>query len=343
MIVRVRGVKKTRSPAGRVYYYHRATKARIKAKPNTTEFAAEVARLDKRSAVVLPQCGTFGALVAAYRASPEFRKLADRTRSDYQSVLDWLRGIDGMPIIQLDGPAMLAIRDRAFAQRRRRFANHVVQVLGTILNWGRPRNLSAGNPLIGMRNIKIARPRDLPRANRPWSDAETATVLEAAAGGLRLALALACYAGMRGGDIVRVTWAIYDGKTLEWRQGKTGDPVWLPALPELRAILDEAKRIAPTIVTSAYGRPWTEAGLRKAFRTLILRLERNRKIAPGLTLHGRRHTLGDELANLGADPRMIQAVLGHRSIAASLHYSAGADRRRAATAAVALLETRRQK
>jgi len=302
MIVRVRGVKRTRSAAGRVYYYHRATKNRIKAKPNAAEFAAEVARLDKGSAAVLPQAGTFGGLVAAYRAAPEFQKLADRTRSDYQSVLDWLRGIDRMPIIQLDGPAMLAIRDRAFAQRRRRFANHVVQVLGTILNWGRPRNLSAGNPLIGMRNIKIARPRDLPRANRPWTDAETTTVLEAAAGGLRLALALACYAGMRGGDIVRVTWAIYDGKTLEWRQGKTGDPVWLPALPELRAILDEAKPIAPTIVTSAYGRPWTEAGLRKAFRTLILRLARDRKIAPGLTLHGRRHTLGEPRCRPPNDP-----------------------------------------
>jgi integrase len=157
------------------------------------------------------------------------------------------------------------------------------------------------------------------------------------------ALALACYAGMRGGDIVRVTWTIYDGKTLEWRQGKTGDPVWLPALPDLREILDEATRIAPTIVTSTYGRPLTEAGLRKAFRTLILRLERDQKIAPGLTLHGRRHTLGDELANLGADPRMIQAVLGHRSMAASLHYSAGADRRRAASAAVELLEKRPRK
>jgi integrase len=76
---------------------------------------------------------------------------------------------------------------------------------------------------------------------------------------------------------------------------------------------------------------------------LILRLERARKITPGPTLHGRRHTLGDELANLGADPRMIQAVLGHRSMAASLHYSAGADRRRAASATVELLEKRPRK
>jgi integrase len=81
---------------------------------------------------------------------------------------------------------------------------------------------------------------------------------------------------------------------------------------------------------------------RKAFRTLILRLEKEGRIAPGLTLYGRRHTLGDALADLGAEPRMIQAVLGHRSMPASLHYSAGADRKRAAAAAVHLLETNRE-
>src|SRR5262245_59177717 len=147
MIIRMRGVKKTRSAAGKVYLYDRVTKTRLRSKPNTPEFAAEIAEARKRAVTgskSLP--GTFGALVAAYRASPEFQKLAERTRSDYQSVLNWLHGIGGMPVVQLDGPALLAIRDRAFGQRKRRFANHVLQVLGTILNWGRPRNLSLGNP-----------------------------------------------------------------------------------------------------------------------------------------------------------------------------------------------------
>jgi integrase len=182
----------------------------------------------------------------------------------------------------------------------------------------------------------------LPRANRPWSDDEAAAIFDAAWPGLKLALGLAYYAGMRGGDICRVTWSIYDGERLEWKQGKTGDVVWLPALSELRALLDAAPRIATTIATNSYNRPMTEAGLRKAFRLLILRLLNEGKVLPGLTLHGCRHTLGDELANLGADPRMIQAMLGHRSMSASLHYSQGADRKGRATAAVHLLETRRK-
>lgn len=332
MIVRVHGIKKVRAASGKVYYYDRATKERI-----------DPERLRSPQRARGKGLGTVGALVTAYKASPEFAQLAERTRSDYQHVFDWLKGIDGMPVSQLDGAAMLAIRDKAFEQKKRRFANHVTQVIGTVMNWGRPRKLSSGNPLAGQRGIKIARPKEMPRANRPWSNAEAEAVLSAAAGGLKLGIALAVFAGMRGGDIVRVTWSIYDGQNLEWRQGKTGDPVWLPALTELRQLLGNAERVAPTIVTSVYGRPLTEAGLRKAFRTLILRLQRAGKVAPGLTLHGRRHTLGDNLADLGADPRMISAVLGHRHVASSATYTAGADRKRAAAAAVHLLETERER
>jgi integrase len=258
-------------------------------------------------------------------------------------VFDYLCDIDGMPLVQLDGPALLLLRDRAFAQRKRRFTNHVMQVLATIMNWGKVRRLSLGNPLAGERGIKIPRPRDLPRANRPWSDDETEALISAAHGGLKLAIVLAAYTGMRGGDIVWVTWSIYNGQRVEWKQNKNGDIVSLPALSKLRAVLDAAPRVAPTIVTNTYDRPMTEAGLRKAFRMLVLRLLREGKVLPGLTLHGGRHTLGDELADLGADPRMIQAVLGHRSMSASLIYTQGADRKRAAAAAVHLLETHRER
>lgn len=346
MIVRVRGVKRVRNPkTGRVYFYHRKTGERITAAPGTNAFAAEIARLD---AMPRPsperqkaKSGTLGGLITAYRESVEFDRLADRTRTDYLSVLDYLAPLDDMPLLQLDSAAVIGIRDKAFRQRKRRFANHVLQVLGTILNWGRPRNLAPKvNPAAGL--PKIPRPREMPRANRPWSDSETDAVLSAATGGLRVAIALAVYAGMRGGDIVRVTWAAYDGAALTWRQGKTGAEVWLPCLPELRAILDAIPRTATTIATRQDGRPSTEAGLRKAFRTLILRLMKEEKVGEGLTLHGRRHTLGDALMGLGAELAHVQAILGQKSIAAAQHYSAGASRRRAATAGIALLANARR-
>jgi integrase len=338
MIVRLRGIKKARAK-GRVYYYHRGTGTRLPDDPRSAAFIEAVARLEAAPRTAsAAKAGTLGALIAAYRTSPECRRLADRTRHDYELVFNYLKPLDGMPLLQLDSAAVIGIRDKAFEQKKRRFANHVLQVLGTILNWGRPRKLApATNPAIGI--PKLPRPRDLPPANRDWSDEETDAVLGAANGGLKVAVSLAIYAGMRGGDIARVTWSAYNGTVLEWKQGKTGAEVWLPCLPELKRILEAAPRTATTIATQRNGRPMTEAGLRKAFRTLILRLMRQGSVAPGLTLHGRRHTLANQLTDRGADPRMVQAVLGHKSMAASLHYSNRADRRRAATAAVHLLTT----
>lgn len=338
-VVRLSGVNKV-TAKGRVYYYHRKSGVRLKAEFGTPAFFIELERLNAPPAGpprAQQRAGSWGALVMAYRASPEAARLAARTRSDYEKVFDWLAPLDALPLLQLDSAAVIEIRDRAFRQKKRRFANYALQVMGTVLAWGRPRNLApANNPAFGI--AKIPRPRDLPRANRPWSELEQQTVMEAATGGLRLAIALGMYAGMRIGDAAAVTWSIYDGKNLEWRQGKTGDTVWMPADHRLKALLDPTTRTATTIVTGQTGRPLKESGLAKAFRTLILRLERAGQVGPGLTFHGMRHTAGNTLADLGADPRMIQALLGQRSMAAALHYSDRASRRRAATAAVHLLE-----
>jgi integrase len=83
--------------------------------------------------------------------------------------------------------------------------------------------------------------------------------------------------------------------------------------------------------------PRQVATLRKEFRQLIALLEAENQIAPGLTFHGLRTTAAKNLADLGADVRAIQAMLGHRSASMALHYSREADTRRAASAAIEIL------
>ncbi len=95
-----------------------------------------------------------------------------------------------------------------------------------------------------------------------------------------------------------------------------------------------------TIVTGATGQPWHEGTLRKNFRDLIVRLLADGWVRPGLTFHGLRTTAAKNLADLGADVRAIQAMLGHRSPAMAFHYSRGAEQKRAAQAAVVILENR---
>lgn len=344
MVIRMRGIKRVRSK-GRVYFYHRASKTRLTAPPGSAAFIAEVRALDeaaRRETRQQPRtgylAGSWGELVAAYRAAPEFSRLALRTRSGYDEALAWLAPLDDMPLLQLTPATCLQIRDRAFAQRARHFANYTLRIMSIVLGWGRPRGFIADNPAHGV--PKIARPRSAPKANRAWTDEECAAVLAAATGPLRIGIALGMYAGMRGGDVARAAWSSYDGTAIAWRQSKTGEPVWLPAHRELRAILDAAPRRATTMVAGAWGRSWKASTLQRQFRALVRSLEREGKVGPGLTFHGLRSTAGKNLADLGADVRAIMAMLGHRTAAMALHYSSEADRERAAKTAVTFLERR---
>lgn len=100
----IKGLNKVKAK-GRIYYYHRATRKRIRAEFGTSAFLAEVETLncyggtqgvDRR-----PHArGTLGALVTAYRSSPEFLGLASRTKAGYCSLSRWLSSLCRRPAIR---------------------------------------------------------------------------------------------------------------------------------------------------------------------------------------------------------------------------------------------------
>jgi integrase len=65
---------------------------------------------------------------------------------------------------------------------------------------------------------------------------------------------------------------------------------------------------------------------------LVRKLEAEGKVRPNLTFHGLRHRAGKLLADRGADPRTIAALLGHKTLQMAAHYSEEADRKRRAVA-----------
>src|SRR5215469_8410490 len=132
--IRVPGVKVYKS-RGKLYAYHRKTGQRIRAPFGTAAFLAEIERLDK-SRPPEPKPGTLGALIHAYRRSPEFLELADRTRRDYQKVFDYLQPLDDDPVLMMISAQVIEIRDAAFQAHKRRFANYVVQVCAWRSNGG---------------------------------------------------------------------------------------------------------------------------------------------------------------------------------------------------------------
>lgn len=331
----------------RIYAYHRKTRKRLPGTIGSPEFLAELARLDGRPAATAAP-GTLDALFQAYQKSPEFTELAPRTRSDYAKVFDYLRaGAQRQLLVRLTAGDILAIRDAAFRSKKRHFANYCVVVLRLVLKWGTVRDLVANNPGAGV--PKLRRPGNTKKANRPWTPAEIATVLDAAEGGVKVAIALGAYCGMREGDALRVTRANYDGAWMRWAQGKTGQPVDMPVDTRLKIILDTAlaaRQRTDNVVdllplaVGHYGKGYTLDGFRTMFWRLLQRLETAGQVNPDLTFHGLRHTAGQALANAGATPHEIAALLGHKTLAMAEHYSREANREQLTSAAVHRLRPR---
>jgi len=102
-------------------------------------------------------------------------------------------------------------------------ADYAFAVLARNLSWAYNRGLVPLNP--------CERPGRLYRAARSenvWTDADEATFYAKAPAHLHLALKLALWTGQRQGDLLRLTWAAYDGNHIRLRQRETKVPVHIP-------------------------------------------------------------------------------------------------------------------
>lgn len=350
MIIRIRGVKKVRSK-GHVYLYHRKTGTRLPAGLTPEELLRKVAELDGQAATPTePKNGSLGAMMAAYRGSGEFAGLARSTREDYLHVMDWLATIDDMAVTMIDTPFIMKLRDKAFRQRKRRFANYVTQVLSLLYTWGIPRGWAKGNPAMGI--VKIKRPKGAPKQNRAWSPEERQTVLQAATGGVRVAVALGAFCGVSEGDALHLPRSgAYDGQRLRYVRRKTGVPADIMVPAEVRAILDEELargygkdgNVKPmTLVATHRGTQFTESGFRASFFKVIRHLKEKGAVADGLTFHGLRHSVAKDIIDAGGSTKQAMAVLAQRTPGMADHYSDEYNRRDASDAAIASLERKRK-
>lgn len=319
---------------GRVYYYHRPTKTRLRGEPGSPEFMADYAKLAEPPATGAP--GTFRSLTDLYRQTPEYKALAPRTRSDYRKILDYLdERMGDWPIEDVTPSELVVSRDKIADKRNWRFANYCLAVISRVFSVARLRGKCGANPAIGV--PKLLRPKGK-GANRPWTDLELEAVLAAAPKSLAVAIALGAYTGLRQGDVLRLPWSAYDGDGIEFVQGKNDQPLSLPVHARVRALLAETKQRSPVIVTGEHGRPYTSDGFRTMFFRLVRKLEAERKVGKGLTFHGLRHTVATKLADAGADDRTIQAVLGWTTTAMAKRYTKTANQKKRAASGLRLIK-----
>ncbi|WP_338692483.1 tyrosine-type recombinase/integrase [Bradyrhizobium sp. 26S5] len=322
-VIRVKGLKRYVSK-GRIYCYHRATGTRLKYEFGTPEFITELASIERKHKKREALPGTLGKLFAYYRASLTFADLAPATRQGYSRMMNLLKPIDEMPLIELTPQFIAGLRDRIAEKHGRRQANYVMAVVSVACEHGKEHGILRDNPVKGVKRIR--RSRVAPIANRPWTMLERRNVLAHITEQLKLPVALAMFTGLRKGDVLSLKKSAFrDGKI--WRRtNKTGQEVSLPIHSDLVELLDRAPpHDAITVAATTNGTPWTESGFNSSFIKAMAKLKRDGLIGDGLTFHGLRHSFGTMLVEAGYDIDTVRRWLGQRTVAMAVHYTESAD------------------
>eukprot|EP01037_Dinobryon_pediforme_P011868 gene11868-11956_t len=297
-----------------MYSYHRATGTRLEPPHvfGSPEFLAALEAANNKLKTKTVKGGTLGALIASYRASPDFTTLGMRTRTDYEKILTYLNTIAAMPLSDLSHELIAGMRDKAFKDKKRWFANYLVTVTSIVLSHGLEHGFVKINYAKGVRKVKQR--VDAREPNMAWTDAERDFVISEASIYMRGPIAVARWTGLRKGDILMIPKTVRQGDAFVIKTKKTGKTLTIPIMPALLAILDEMpKHDAITYFANSFGTPWTADGFTANFFKLLRKLADDNKIRAGLTFHGLRTSFAQEADALDLSEREIADAMAHSS------------------------------
>jgi integrase len=275
---------------------------------------------------------SLGALISAYKASPEWARLADASRATYGTYLKVLEADPHTAVASVKRRDILALRDAIATARGPGAATGFIRAASALFTWAVDREWIDNTP--------VTRIKALPKGHLPtWTADQVRTALAKLPEHLRRAVVLALHTGQRRGDLVAMRWDHYDGRTLRFTQQKTGRAMVLAVSPELHAELEAWRqtRQTLTLLHDAQGQPWVA-------QRLTERLKRALTIhgLPGLGIHGIRKHVAATLADRGATTHEIAAITGHRTLGMVALYTAQADQERLAKRAGNRLRQPRQ-
>lgn len=268
--------------------------------------------------------GSIAALIASYRHSAAFRQLSPRTQYVYGRVLDRVERDHGPKSVRtLEANHVRAIIAKRAATPAA--ANHVLRTMRALLSHAVEQGIRPDNPA---REVKRLRERKAPM--RTWTEPEIAAYEARWPIGTRqrLALALILYTGQRRSDVVRLGPQHVVGRSLVFRQQKTGAQIEIPIHADLQRIIAATPGGVTFLITEG-GAAYTSAGFSQQFKEWG-QMAGLREFVP----HGGRKASLRRLAEAGASAHEIMSVSGHRTLAEAQRYTLEADRRRLAVKAV---------
>jgi integrase len=263
MRARLKGINivKRKLASGKIatYFYHRATGQRLPGLPGSPEFLSAYAAIEED--IRQRDAGTLGGLIRDFQKTSRWRKLAASTQSEYRRVLAfWEDEYGSCPFAALEEKDfrrdVLRWHDE-FSEAKPREADNRVVILARLLSWAAKDGPLSANVLTG-----VERAYQGDRSDVIWLPEHVEAFNAVASPEMRLALALALHTGQRQGDLLRLTWASYDGAKISLRQNKAkrgdreGRLIEVPCTLALKATLDRLERCSPLILTTKTGKPF---------------------------------------------------------------------------------------
>jgi integrase len=281
-----------------------------------------------------PGVGTLAHLIESYRAAPEFRALAPKTRKDYGRFLDMLKEQHGhRSVAAMPREAVFKLRDDF--QATPRTANYLVSVLRVILSYAEDRKQTFRLPPHWTNPARHPKKLKTGEGHQPWEEIELTSFRERwGIGSLeRVVFEAFLNTGQRGGDIVPMIRRQYHQGEIAVAQEKTKERVWVPASRDLREVLDPwlASHDQLVLFPTETGRPLQVDHMRHLMRDAI----RAADLPDTCTLHGLRYTFATRGLELGLDWQTIESIVGHRTAEMAFKYT---EKRRRSRLVIATLD-----
>jgi integrase len=304
--VDLKGIAKTTSK-GRAYCYAWRGGPRLRGKSGTPEFTASYNEACAEARA--PDTGRFRFVISAYKASGEYKKLADSTKRNWARWLDRIADYFGeLRVAQFDRPEKIRPVIRRWRNQwadKPRTADYAMQVLSRVLSYAvDPLGKIASNPCEGVKQLYRG-----DRSEIIWTDADIIYIKRTCAIEVAWAADLAAHTGLRLGDLLRVSWSHVGADAITLTTGKSRHrrEVIIPLYDALKRVLDGIPKRSTAILTNSRHRPWTENSFGSAFNRA--------KIEAGmedrdLHFHDLRGTAATRFYIAGLSVRVIAEIMG---------------------------------
>jgi integrase len=309
--VNLKGIAKVNAK-GRTYWYAWRGGPRLRGEPGSPEFYASFREAHEN--LRAPDTTRFQSLVVAYRASGEYEKLAPSTKGKWAPWLDRISDYFGdLQVAQFDRPEKIRPVIRQWRNHwadKARTADFALQVLSRVLSYAvDPLGRISGNPCEGLKRLYSG-----DRSGVVWTEADIKQLKAGKPGRpcsehIAHAVDLASHAGLRLGDLLRLSWPHVgkDAITIATGKSRGRREAIIPIYGALRTVLARIPRRSTTVLTNARGRTWTLNGFTSAFNRA--------KHAAGMAerdlhFHDLRGTAATRFYTAGLSERVIAEIMG---------------------------------